>query len=86
MTNANDLPVELVFSSVTTMINNAVADIMNQTGIPASIMILLLENYISVNKAQIYENIARSYINNTETPLENDTPSDNVVNNSQNDA
>lgn len=84
MTDANDIPVDLVFSSVTTMIDNAVADIMNQTGIPASIMILLLENYISFNKAQIYENIARSYINSAETPSENDTPSNNVINNSQN--
>lgn len=86
MVDTNDLPVDLVFSSATTMINNAVADIMNQTGIPASIMILLLENYISFNKAQIYENIARGYINNAENSPQNDAPSNDVVNNVQDDA
>lgn len=86
MVDANDLPVDLVFSSVTSMIDNAVADIMAKTGIPASIMVLLLENYISFNKAQIYENIARSYINSAENSSQNDTPSDDVVNNLQDDA
>lgn len=55
----DNVPFELVVEQALELLNQAVGSIMEQTKLPPSLMLLIMDNYISNSKAQVYSSIIK---------------------------